>query len=135
MKTDTKIAALLILALILAMPAFAATEGVTAGIGEKTLADFQKEYAGTKPIVAWHKFQEYQLVGSAPRPTLSVAQIRLSPEEMTSLDFARGTKPSVGILMKEEAERTAARGNSAGALEIAAPDQGSKPVVGMLKRG
>ncbi|MBI4549410.1 MAG: hypothetical protein HY714_00590 [Candidatus Omnitrophica bacterium] len=134
MKTHTKIAVLLILALIAAVPAFAAAESSIAVEG-KTLADFQREYAGTKPVVAWHKFQEYQLVGSAPRPTLSVNRIRLTPEEMTSTEFARGTKPAVGVLIKSEAERAAARPKTLGAVEIAAPDQGTKPVLGMLKRG
>lgn len=94
MKTFIKVAVVTVI-LGMAVPAFAITQGTGEG---KTLADFQKEFSGTKPVIAWHAYQHYKLFGSVPKPTLGAQAVRVGAEEKSFEDYSRGTKPVVAML-------------------------------------
>lgn len=136
MKT-MKVIVVAVMAVSLSIPAYAMFESVEA-VGGKTLADFQKEFSGTKPVVAWNKYMEYKFLEKAPRPTLGLSHMRIEPGEGTITDYARGTKLAAGFVRYEEAQRN--KGRAPGryvAREAAESDValGTKPVVWMLKRG
>jgi hypothetical protein len=101
MKTASKVLGVMLALLLAASPALAAIEAGMEAKSGLTLADFQKTYDGTKSIVAWNKFQEYQLLEKTPRPTLAVSQMRMSPSELKTLaDFEAhysGTKSIVAL--------------------------------------
>lgn len=59
----------------------------------KTLADFQREYSGTKPVVAWMKYHDYLSLQKMPRPTLEPSRIRM--EAAPPYEGASGTKDVV----------------------------------------
>jgi hypothetical protein len=98
---------------------------------EKTLADFQRENAGTKLVVAWNKYAEYK---SFPRPTLEAGRIRteaMAPAKTAVADYAAGTKWVVGFWKSLEGEREAVKMP----VRVIASDQGSgtKWIVRFLK--
>ncbi len=68
----------------------------------RTLADFQKEYSGTKPIVAWNKYHEYLALQKAPKPTLEPSRMRF---ESNAPESARGTKDVVAFLKRGDENR------------------------------
>lgn len=135
MKTLMKVGMIGVLAGLIAIPAFAFVEGAGVSAEGKTLADFQREYAGTKPMIAWHKYQDYKLFGEVPQPTLGEKAIRVAPEERNLEDFMRGTKPVAGWLAQEEAERRAKLRQGEAIIYLGLPNltSGTKPVVQMLK--
>lgn len=100
MKTASKFLGVMLALLLVAGPALAASE-VGMGAPAKTLKDFEREYSGTKSIVAWNKFNEYQALKNAPQPTLAVSHMRISPSELKTLADYRayysGTKDIVVI--------------------------------------
>lgn len=76
--------------------------------GVKTFRDFQREYSGTKPVAAFHKYQEYRQAQRAGRPVAqpTVLQVGVTDEfrmrntGKTLNDFLRAysfTKPVVGM--------------------------------------
>jgi hypothetical protein len=75
MKTIKGFLGILTLSLVVVGPAYAAYEGtVSPLVPQKTLVDFQKEYSGTKPVVASLKYYDY--LKNAPNTTLDVSHIR-----------------------------------------------------------
>ena len=95
MNTHIKVLTVALVLILVAIPAYAVME--TAGGGELTLTDFQKMYAGQKPIVAQSEYDwyQYQLKHPAPKVTLEVSRMR---EEATLADFQKvyaGQKPIV----------------------------------------
>lgn len=62
--------------LIILTPAYGASEAIGSGAGSpiKTLRDFQKEYSGTKPVVAHLKYYDY--LKNTPKATLDVGHMR-----------------------------------------------------------
>lgn len=129
MKTTMKILGLILMVAAMAIPAYAAGEAGVAPMG-KTLAEFQNDFAGTKPVVAWHKYQDAVRLKDAPAPTLSVSRMRVSPEDMTIDDLAAGTKPVAGWLKYHSAKQQPGAVLSA-SNEISL--SGTKPVVSALK--
>lgn len=95
MKNLNKLLGLVLLIGLIAMPVYAIEEATTMA-STKTLADFQKEYSGTKPIVAWNKYHEYLAeLKKAPRPTLEKSRMRIEPD--LSVERSRGTKDVVAF--------------------------------------
>ena len=129
MKTTWKILGLVLMVAAIAIPAYAAGEAGVAPMG-KTLAEFQNDFAGTKPVVAWHKYQDALRLKDAPTPTLSVSRMRVSPEDMTIDDFAAGTKPVAGWL-KYNGPKQQPEAVESASKEISL--SGTKPFVGALK--
>lgn len=76
-----------------------------AQIPVKTLADFQKEYSGTKPIVAWNKYHEYLALQKAPKATLESSRMRV---EYVHSSVASGTKDVVAFLKRGDENRKSA---------------------------
>ena len=129
MKTTWKILGLVLMVAAIAIPAYAAGEAGVAPMG-KTLAEFQNDFAGTKPVVACHKYQDALRLKDAPAPTLSVSRMRVSPEDMTIDDFAAGTKPVAGWL-KYNGPKQQPEAVESASKEISL--SGTKPFVGALK--
>lgn len=96
MKTTAKVLAV-IAVMATAGAAYAAGGEMAAQVPGKTLADFQAQFAGTKPVVAIDKYLEYQALQLAPKPTL--AQPRLREEGRGP---ATGTKPVLQMLERRE---------------------------------
>ncbi len=90
MKTWTKTTAVAVVLLAAATGANAAQ--MAAELPARTLADFQKQYAATKPVVAVQKFWEYEALKATPRPTLAVSHMRT---EGDTADIS--TKPVLGM--------------------------------------
>lgn len=97
MKTLKVLGVLAVLA-ALAIPAYAAVESASE-IPGKTLADFQREYSGTKPVIAWLKFQEYQMLQRTPRTSLETSRMRTETVSADE-DYDHGTKPVVRFLRR-----------------------------------
>ncbi len=93
MKTQIKLMTLITVLGLFAIPAYA--DEMAAGMPGKTLADFQKEYSGTKPIVAWNRYHEYLQLQKAPRPTLESSRARM--EVSLPADSSSGTKGVVAF--------------------------------------
>lgn len=76
MKTVKGLLGILALSFVMAAPAYAAYEGgaIVPSTPQKTLGDFQKEYSGTKPVVAFLKYYDY--LKNAPQTTLDVRHMR-----------------------------------------------------------
>lgn len=100
MKNQIKLITLIAVLGFLAIPAYA--DEMAAGMPGKTLADFQKEYSGTKPIVAWNKYHEYLALQKAPRPTLEPSRMRT---EHVHPAVASGTKDIVAFLKRGDENR------------------------------
>ena len=114
------IAGLAVMAMAVA-PVYAALETVESA---KSLADFQKQYAGTKPVVAFDKYREFNTLQKFPRPTLESSRIRT---EVEVSDFS-GTKPIVKFTMSHRPQRTSE-------AYIEPPyGSGTKPVIAYAKR-
>lgn len=109
MKPEMKVLALMTVMVLAALPAYAITEGTEAAVPGKTLVDFQKEFAGTKPVVGWNKYQDFMTWGRVPQPSLGVQQMRATPLEKSIADYMLGSKPAAGFLRYQEAKRDAAR--------------------------
>ncbi len=130
MKTTLKVLGLIMMVAAMAIPVYAAGEAGVAPMG-KTLVDFQNDFSGTKPVIGWHKYQDYLRLKDAPAPTLAVSRMRVSPEDMTADDFAAGTKPVAGWLNYHSSKQQPAFVQSA-SKEVSL--SGTKPFVGALKR-
>ncbi len=100
MKTQIKLMTLIAVLGWLAIPAYA--DEMAAGMPGKTLSDFQKEYSGTKPIVAWNKYQEYLQLQKTPRPTLEPSRARM--EANLPADSSSGTKAVVAFTKSANAD-------------------------------
>lgn len=128
MRNYQKVLAVALPLLFVAVQAYAAMEATGVQVPAKTLGDFQKEYSGTKPIVAWNKYQEYKRLQNAPRPTLEASRMRTEP---AVFDEYAGTKPIVRFLNLNRPRVAPTRGY----VYIApASDSGTKPVVAFLKK-
>ncbi len=100
MSTVTKLLGLIVILGLVAAPVYGAMETAAEAPG-KTLADFQRAYAGTKPVIAWHKFQEYQMLQKAPRTTLEPSHMRAeSKPGVSDENYDRGTKPVINFLRR-----------------------------------
>ena len=121
MKTYGKVLGVVAGVLLACAPAFAAGE-VGMGPGA-TLADFQNIYAGTKPVVAWAKYHEYQFLQGVPKPTLGTGRMRIEG----AVADEEGTKPVVAFLKPHKAELGVHLVRKDGAA-------GTKPVVAFLRR-
>ena len=64
---------------IFAVSAYAFDSALEQAPTTKTLADFQKEYSGTKSVVAWMKYHDYLALQKMPRPTLESSSMRVEP--------------------------------------------------------
>ena len=130
MKNFNRILGGTLVTLLVVIPAYAAME--TAGIETpaKTLADFQIQYSGTKPMIAWNKYQEYKTIQNVPRPTLEVSRMRIEPLMVNQ--FA-GTKPAVGFTRKHQAKEIAPFVGTREAWRISYLS-GTKPVVAFLRK-
>ncbi len=135
MKTTLKVLGFSLAVVALSFPVYAGLE-VGMAPAAKTLIDFQRDFTGTKPVIAWHKYQDYLQMKNVPQPTLGVSRMRVSPEEMTANDYAAGTKGIAGLLKFWEAKRELARPQTAKIHGAVVRDaaSGTKPVVGFLKR-
>lgn len=129
MRNYQKVAELVLPLLLVAVQAYATieTSGVGVEVPGKTLADFQKEYSGTKPIVAWHKYQEYRRLQNAPRPTLEASRMRTEP---LVYDEFSGTKPIVRFINQNRPKAK----TTEHVYVAPAPDSGTKPVVAFLRK-
>ncbi len=78
MKHLIKYSSFLISLGILAVSAYALDSAVEQ-TPTKTFADFQKEYYGTKPVVAWMKYHDYLALQKMPKPTLEPSRMRIEP--------------------------------------------------------
>jgi hypothetical protein len=74
---------------IVSAPVFA-LETAT-GSAPQTLADFQKIYSGTKPMVAYAKYGESQFLKKYPQPALNVSRMSVKGAPVRG----QGTKPTV----------------------------------------
>lgn len=107
MKTISQfLGVMLVLSMIVlpVIPVFAETAGTA---GELTLADFQRTYAGQKPIVARSEYERYQyrLKHPAPRPTLDISRIRAEEPGKTLADFQKMYAGQKAIVAQSEYER------------------------------
>ena len=89
----------------------AGAEMGTATTGGKTLQDFQRDFGGTKPIVATQKYQEYvtsqahratstQATTARPASPVALEDGDVTAERKTLRDFQRayaGTKPIIAF--------------------------------------
>ncbi len=121
MKTLISMAVVAAMALT-AVPAYALEAvGVPA---VKTLTDFQREYSGTKPMVAFEKYREFKYLQKFPRPTLDTSRIRTEVVEPSP--YLTGTKPFIKALYPT---------TSLGRLILGpVSDSGTKPIVAMMRR-
>lgn len=130
MKNAYKLLGLMLVFALTAIPAYGAMETAGGAVTPTmTFEDFQRDYSGTKPIVATLKFHEYQwLLQYAPRPTLLISRMREEPAAASTL----GTKPVVGILKTSEI-----KGKELGPIRVTDYDSaaGTKPAVKALKSG
>ncbi len=138
MKSLIGLLGVLVVSFVVVWPAYAASEGMTTDLppSVKTLGDFQKEYSGTKPVVAYLKYYDY--LKNAPKPTLGLERMRTGPSILGvgTADQDTGTKPVVKYLkgaggfdsIKREPP---ARSTSSTSTD---PSAGSKPVLRFLKR-
>lgn len=100
MNTYTKVVAVMVVILLAVAPAFAAAGA--GGIAPAPLAEYQKAYTGTKPVVAWTMFQDGKVLGKAPRPTLGAARMRFEAGVRDDAGtkqvaaFVKPHKPEVG---------------------------------------
>ena len=97
MRNIMKMAGWMIALVFVTVQAYAVMESAELQAPGKSLGDFQKAYSGTKPVVAWHKYQEYLMLEKAPRTTLAPSRMR---EETASADPAHGSKPVIGLLKR-----------------------------------
>lgn len=90
----------------------------------KSLSDFQREYSGTKPMVAFEKYREFKYLQKFPRPTLDTARIRTEAVEQSP--YLTGTKPFIKALYP----------TTGSGYVIVGPvsDSGTKPSVAMTRR-
>ena len=88
MKTYQRILGMALTFGLVVVPAYAAVESASGA--PQTMAEFQKMYSGTKPVIAAEKFQASQYVKELPRPTLTISRIRV--EDVVT---GQGTKPGV----------------------------------------
>ena len=119
-----KILGIVVTIMFLAAPAYAVVETGAVGAPAKTLADFERSYSDTKPIVAWNKYQEYRRLQNAPRPTLSVSRMRTWETFEGGLS---GTKPIVRATRKHVAVNT-------GISVLPTAGSGTKPIVGYRRK-
>ena len=98
--TTRKMLVLVVVMGFLAAPAYGMDAAIFSVPGQN-LTDFQKHYDGTKGIVAWNKFHEYQALKNAPQPTLGISRMRITPSEMNTLadyeEYYSGTKSIVAF--------------------------------------
>lgn len=123
MKNYIKGIGMLLVGLFVAMPAYGMIETSGIAVPARTLADFQRQYSDTKPVVAWHKYQEYQFLQNAPRPTLEPSRIR---ETVMLGEAGLASKPNAEFTRRHRGKETGYRG-SLGFLS------GTKPVVGFWR--
>lgn len=107
MKTINQFLGVVLMLSMIVLPATPVVAETAGTAGELTLADFQRTYAGQKPIVARSEYERYQyrLKHPAPKPTLDVSRIRAEEPGKTLADFHRmyaGQKP---IVARSEYER------------------------------
>lgn len=124
MGNISKMVGFLLILLLVRVPAYAVVETAGAIAPAKTLADFQREYSSTKPVVAWHKYQEYKRLQLAPRPTLEVSRMRREP---MIYNVFSGTKPIIKALKPPQAKNTGYTG-------FPSVSSGTKPVIAFLRR-
>jgi hypothetical protein len=111
------------------VPAYATLEtaGSALALPEKTLKDFRSDYGGTKPLVAVHKYWEYQTVRDMPRTTLEPARMRAEAPGAVSYF---GTKPVIRFIQGEKVSIPA----TVSRPSRWDPYAGTKPVVRALAR-
>lgn len=80
------------------IPAMAEQASVGAVAPGLTLSDFQRAYNGDKPIVAWHKYQDYKyrLNHPVPAATLNANRIRTDSAEWSPSSGA--DKPHIATM-------------------------------------
>ncbi len=124
MKNVIKGIGVLLVGLFVAMPAYGIVETPEMGVPAKTLADFQRQYSDTKPVVAWHKYQEYQFLQNVPRPTLEPSRMRT--ETIRPGEAALASKPLAEFSRRHRGEET----GYVGSIQSLS---GTKPVVGFWR--
>ena len=136
MKNSYKVLGLMLVLALIAIPAYAAmeTSGSEVVAPVKTLADFQKEWSGSKPITPILKYYDWKtMLELAPKPTLAVSRMRtegVTLDEKTLANLNRGTKPVIGYIQAEEK-----KGERLEIIRFSFDEtSGTKPAVQQLKK-
>jgi hypothetical protein len=70
------------------MPTYAMVEGVS--VTPQTMAEFQRAFSGTKPVIAASEYQASKYVTSLPKTTLTLSRVRTE-----TVVKGQGTKPGI----------------------------------------